>query len=112
MGFVAHIEGSFRLPRARVISPPVFDVGRKGRTYKAIGRAVGTVVKADVQRDQPIFAEIEFLLGARCSKSRRWISRPYFRWPSSSRSKPGMNVSGAAHSDLTFTLWRGWYQTP
>ena len=43
-------------------------------------------------------------------KSQKWISRPYLSWPTSSRSKPGMKVFGAAHSDETITLWRGWYQ--
>ena len=48
--------------------------------------------------------------GLRASKSQICRRRPYFRCPTSSRSNPGMNVFGAAHSEDTMTLWRGWYQ--
>ena len=74
------------------------DVRGERGADKAVA-AVRVVVEAHLQRDQAVLAQIEGLLGSFFLKSQKWISRPYLRWPTSSRSKPGMKVFGAAHSE-------------
>ena len=72
---------------------------------------VGVVVEANLQRDAARPRPDRWVFMMRFFwKSQKWMRRPYLRCPTSSRSKPGMKVLGAAHSLETMTLWRGWYQ--
>jgi len=108
MAHVLDIDDLFPDPLAVALAP-MNDVGREGGADETVAR-IRVVVEANLEGHKPFLTQVHGVLDTLVLEIPEVDLAAVLELADLLEVEPGMNVFGAAHSDETITLWRGWYQ--